>query len=135
MLLIDADHAEPLDRREDGGTCADDDARFSARDPLALVAPLRVGERRVEDGDSVAEARAEAADRLRRQRDLRDENDRAESTLERRRARAEVDLGLAAARCPVQQQVTAAALEQLDDPCERAPLSLGQRGGLSLFAP
>ena len=64
-------------RREDGRARADDDRRLAGDDPLALVAPLRVGQRRVQDGDAVAEAGPEAAEGLRRQRDLGDEHDRA----------------------------------------------------------
>ena len=79
--------------------------RLAARDALALVAPLGVGQPRVEDGDAVAEARAEAAERLRRQRDLRHEHDRAAPALERRRAGLEVDLGLAAAGRAGEQEV------------------------------
>ena len=67
LLLVDADQAEPAHRREHRRACADDDPRVAARDPLALVPPLRVGQRRVQDRDAVAEAGAEPADRLRRQ--------------------------------------------------------------------
>ena len=70
MLLVDADQAEPADRREDRGARADDDPRVAARDPSAFVAPLRFRQSRVEQRDALAEARAEATDRLRRQRDL-----------------------------------------------------------------
>jgi hypothetical protein len=59
----------------------------------------------VEDRDPVAEAAGEPARRLRRQRDLGDEHDRAEPALEGRRAGAEVDLGLAAARGSGEQEV------------------------------
>ena len=44
MLLVDDDQAEPAHRREDRRAGADDHARLAARDPLALVAPLGVGE-------------------------------------------------------------------------------------------
>src|SRR5205807_1128782 len=37
VLLVDADHAEPCDRCEDGGARADDDRRLPARDARALV--------------------------------------------------------------------------------------------------
>ena len=71
--------------------------------------------------DARAEAGAEAPDRLRRQRDLRHEHDRAEAALERRAARLEVHLGLAAARRAVEQEVPAAAgVERADDGLESA---------------
>ncbi len=77
MLLVDADQAEPRHRREDRGAGADDDGCLAGDDPLALVAPLGVGQPGVQDGDAIAEAGLEAAERLRRQRDLGDEHDRA----------------------------------------------------------
>ena len=115
------DQAEPAHRREDRRARADDDPRLAARDPLALVAPLGVGQRRVQDRDAVAEARAEAADGLRRERDLGHEHDRAEPALERRRARLEVDLGLA--RCRSRRRAGSAPpprVERGDDPRRRA---------------
>ena len=105
VLLVDDDQAEAADRGEDRGAGADDDARLAARDPLALVAALGVGERRVEDRHPVAEARADPADGLRRERDLGHEHDRPESPLEHRGARLEVHLGLAGARRAVEQEV------------------------------
>ena len=98
MLLVDADQAEVRHRREDRRAGADDDRRLARDDPLALVAPLGVGQPGVQDGDAVAEARLEAPERLRRQRDLGDEHDRAAPARERRRAGLQVDLGLAAPR-------------------------------------
>ena len=52
MLLVDADHAERGERREDGGAGADDDARLAGEDALALVAPLGLGEAGVEQRDT-----------------------------------------------------------------------------------
>jgi hypothetical protein len=98
VLLVDDDQPEPAHRREHRRARADDDAGLARRDPLALVAPLGLGQAGVEHGDPLAEARLEAAERLRGERDLGDEHDRAQSPLERGRAGLEVDLGLAAAR-------------------------------------
>jgi hypothetical protein len=122
VLLVDADDAEHRHRREDGGAGADHDRRLAGGDPLALVTPLGLGQRRVQDGDAVAEAEPEAAERLRRQRDLRHEHDRAAAPRERRFAGADVHLGLAAPRRAVEQEVPAARLEQLRDARERALL-------------
>jgi hypothetical protein len=105
VLLVDADHAEARDGREDRGACADHDRRFAARDACTLVASLRLGERGVQHGDALAEARAKASERLRSERDLRDEHDRPAPTLESRRARLQVDLGLAAAGGAVEEEV------------------------------
>ena len=53
--------------------------------------------------DDLTEARPEARERLRRQRDLGDEDDRR-VRARARRARLEVDLGLSAARGPVEEE-------------------------------
>ena len=110
-----------MHRREDGGARADRDPGLSRCDSLPLVAPFRVAQRRVENGDPVAEARAEAADRLRRERDLRYEHDRAATALESDLARTQVDLGLAAPGRAVEQERTA-AVEGADDADERSLL-------------
>ena len=119
VLLVDADQAEVRHRREDGGARADDDGCFARDDAFALVAALRVGEARVQDGDPVAEAGLEATQRLGRQRDLRDEHDRALAALERGSARLQVDLGLAAAGRAGEQQVRAGTVDRLHDPRHR----------------
>ena len=82
MLLVHADDTEARHRREHCRTCADDDRRFTARDARALVAALGLGQRRMEDRDPLAETRAEAADGLRCEGDLRNEHDRAAPALE-----------------------------------------------------
>ena len=134
VLLVDADHAERRDRREDRRSGANDDRRRPARDPHALVPPFRLRQRRVEDRDPVAEPRAQAAYGLRRERDLRHEHDRALSPLERRGAGLEVDLRLAAAGRSVEEDVAAASVERLDDAGERALLALAQPCRLGLAA-
>ena len=131
MLLVDDDQPEPGQRREDRRAGADDDPRLAAGDPLALVAPLGVGQARVEDRDRVAEARPHPADGLGRERDLRDEQDRPAAALERGRARLEVHLGLARAGRPVEQErAAAAAVERGDDPVGRGALLGQERRGL-----
>ncbi len=86
----------------------------------------------MEQRDAVAEARAEAAERLRRQRDLGDEDDRAAARGERGLARSDVDLGLAAAGRAREEDVAAAAREQGLDPRQRTFLGLGETGGRRL---
>jgi hypothetical protein len=66
VLLVDADHAERRERREHGGPRSDHHGGLAGDNPLALVPPLRLREPGVEKSDPVAEARAEAAERLRR---------------------------------------------------------------------
>ena len=133
VLLVDDHEPEVAHRREDRRPRADDDPRLAARDPVALVAPLGLPERRVEDRDRVAEALPEPADRLRRERDLRHEHDRAEPARERRLAGLEVDLGLAAPGRPDEQEMRGLrAVEPGDDPRDRRLLLRRQLGGRGL---
>ena len=133
VLLVDDDEPEIADGREDGGTGADDDARLAARDPLALVAPLGVTERRVQNRD----ARRRNGQRTDPtvcgvEGDLGDEHDRAEPASERRGTGLEVDLRLAASRRAVQEYVIAAAGERRGDLLDRRELGRCQLFGLGL---
>ncbi len=135
VLLVHADQSQPAHRGEDRRAGADHDAGLAGCDPHALVPPLRLAERGVQDRDPVAEAGAEAADRLRRQPDLGDEHDRAHPPLERRVARLEVDLRLAAAGRAVQEEIRAEPLvHRADDPPHRGLLRLAERRRLRLAA-
>ena len=126
VLLVHAHDAEAAHRREHRRARADDDSRLARSDPLALVAPLRLRQPGVEHRHVVAEARAEAAQRLRRERDLRDEDDGVPAARHRRRARAEIDLGLAAARLTPEQEVATAGSQRLLHTPERSLLRRAQ---------
>ena len=132
VLLVDDDEPELAHGREDGGTSPDDDARLAARNPLALVAPLGITERRVQDGDAVAEACCKPTDGLRRERDLGDEHDCAEPASECGGTGLEVDLRLAASRRAVQENVISAAGERCRDLFDRRALGRGELFGLGL---
>ncbi len=131
MLLVDDDQPEPLDRSEDGRPGPDDDPGLAAGDALPLVAALRLGQPRVQDGDGRAEPRPEPRGCLRREGDLGDEDDRRAPARERGLAGADVDLGLPAPRRAVQQEV-ARASERADDPIERRRLRRCELGGRGL---
>ncbi len=104
--------------------------RLAAGDAIALVAALGLPERGVEHRDRGAEPLAEAADGLRRERDLRHEHDRAEPSRECRLACLEIHLGLAAPGRSDEQQVRSRRLvEAGDDARDRGALLVGQRGG------
>ena len=103
VLLVDDDQPEVRDRGEDGGARADGDPRLARAQPPPLVVALALPQRGVQQRDGVAEARLEAADGLRRERDLGHEHDHALAALERRGGGAQVDLGLARAGDAVQQ--------------------------------
>ena len=120
VLLVDADQAESLHRREDSRPGSHDDARLAGRDSLPLVAPLRIGHPRVEDGDPAGEAGREASKRLRCQRDLGDEDDRPEAAGERLLAGAQVDLRFPASGGAVEEE-GAAGPERVDDPLQPQP--------------
>ena len=128
VLLVDHDQPEPTHRREHRRARTDHHPCLPGGDPLALVAPLGLGQSRVEQRDPLAEAGLEPAERLRRQRDLGHEHDRAQSALERGRAGLKVDLGLAAAGRAVEQKAALARVHALDDPGQRGLLLGGQRG-------
>ncbi len=129
VLLVDADQAEPGQRREDRGARADHDRRLAGSDPLALVTALCVGQRRVQDGHPVAEPRAKAPHGLRRERDLGDEDDHAQPAAQRLAGRLEVDLGLPAAGGAVEQEM-ASFVEGAPQALQRTLLRLRERARL-----
>ena len=132
VFLVDADHAERRERREHGRARADHDGRLTGDDSLPLVPPLGLREARVQQRHAVAEARTKAAERLRRERDLRDEDDRAAAGGEGGCAGADVDLGLAAAGRAGEEDVASAGRQQRLDPRERTLLRLGEPLGRRL---
>ena len=103
VLLVDDHEPEVVHRREHRRARPDRHPRLAAAQPQPLVEALALGQPGVQQRHRVAEARLEARDGLRRQRDLGDEHDHAAAALERRLRRAQVDLGLARAGDAVQQ--------------------------------
>ena len=75
LLLIHDDKPKIAARGEDGASRSDHNARFSGLDALPLIVALANGERAVEYRDVISEVRGENADHLRRERDLRHEQD------------------------------------------------------------
>ena len=104
VLLVDHDQAEVGDGREHRRARPDADPRLALAQPPPLLVALGRGHPRVQHGDGVAEARGEAREDLRRERDLRDQHDRAPPLRERRLGGPQVDLGLAGSGHPVQQR-------------------------------
>jgi hypothetical protein len=133
VFLIDDDQPGPR-RREHRRARADDDARLAVRDPLALVASLGLREPRVQDRHSVTEARAHAADRLGRKRDLGHEHDRAQPPLQCCGARLQVDLRLPRAGRAVQKKGAAARVDRADDAFDRDALFWCELARLGLAA-
>ena len=102
VFLVHDDQAERLHRREDGRARADDDPRAALANLVPLVVPLAGGQMAVQHRDqrlqrAGTEPRLEALDRLRRERDLRHEDDRALALFQRVGDGLQIDLRLAAA--------------------------------------
>ena len=114
MLLVDHHQPEVGDRGEDGRARPDRDARLPRTQPPPLVVALALRQGGVQERDHVAEARPEAADGLRGERDLRDEDDRAAPPRQGLGDRAQVDLRLPRARHPVQEERLACVRGRLD---------------------
>ncbi len=103
VLLVDDDEARRRQRCEHRRARADDEARFAAIRASPRVESLALGDGRVQHGELFAEAVAQSAHELRRQADLRHEQQSLPAGRELRRDEPQVDLGLAAARHAVQQ--------------------------------
>src|SRR3989454_4639019 len=116
-----------MNRGEHGRARAHDDCRLAARDARTLVTTLRVRQRRMKHRDALAEARAETAERLWRQRDLRHEHDRTPASRQRSRAGLQVDLSLPAPGRAVEQDVRAlAAVQRANDSLDGCALRLAE---------
>ena len=125
LLLVDDHEPRPLQRCEKRGARADDDVGHPVEDAAPFVIAFAGRERGVQKRDAFAEARHEPRDDLRRERDLRHEDDDAVAHRERARRGTQVDLGLPARRDTVKQERRARA-ETGDDRPERVGLSRGR---------
>ena len=108
VLLVDDHQPEVGHGREDRRARADGDPRDPVANAAPLVAALSGGELRVQQGHPVAEARPEAGERLRGQRDLGDQRDHAPPPLERGLGARQVDLRLARAGDAMEQELAGA---------------------------
>ena len=97
LLLVDDEQAEILHGCENRAARADNDARETRADAFPLVVALRERQAAVQNGDRVTEIGGKRLDHLRRQRNLRHEQDRALPRRERLRDQVQVDERLAAA--------------------------------------
>ena len=112
MFLIDDEDAHIRKRGEHRRARADDHARLARADAPPLVEMLALRKAGMEDGRVRAEALVEPGDHLRREGDLRHEDDGAFAHLQRPAHEADVDLRLARAGDAVQQKTTAAMLQR-----------------------
>ena len=129
MLLINDDHPDVPQRSEDRRARANAHARLPALERKPFVASRSVTHPRVQHRDDLAEPRLEAGQRLRRERDLRHEDDRRATGLQSCLDGPEIHLGLARAGDPVQQKRAAGArcLQRRQDRRERRVLLGTQR--------
>ena len=97
MFLVDDDEAQIGDWGKQRAARADHHVRLALAHEVPLVEALPHRQARMQHGDIVAETRAEAPDRLRRQRNLGDEHDGALAAFERIRDRPQVHFGLSRA--------------------------------------
>ena len=123
MLLVEDDEAGPRQRREQRRTRSHHDVGGAVEHPAPLVVALPCRQRAVQNRDALAEARHEAPERLRRERDLRHEHDHAETLRQRLGRDTQIDLGLSACGDAVKQEVLVAS-ERGGDGVDRRTLRL-----------
>ena len=134
MLLVDDHQTDVRQRREHRGAWPNRDPRLARRETQPLVVALALAHTRVHHRDDVAEPRLKAVERLRGQRDLRDQHDRAPPRRERRCNGLQVDLRLARPGDTVKQQASGAGIravraepaQRLEDRRQRPLLVCGQ---------
>src|SRR6185295_6946556 len=127
VLLVDDHQAQLAHRSEGRRTRAHADERFARGKALPLVAAFARREARVKQRHSIPEARREPRDRLGREPDLGNEDDRSLPSLERRLRGRQINLRLARSSDPVQQVLTTGGpVHRGDDRVKGRPLLGGQ---------
>ena len=104
VLLVHENQAEIRHGRKDGRARADHDGRIAAPDAPPLLAALLRRERGVQQRDLVAEGGVEQAGRLRREADLRHQQNRRQSAIERPLHGGQIDGRLSRTGHAVQQK-------------------------------
>jgi hypothetical protein len=103
MFLIDDDQTQILKRQEQRRPCADDDLRIALPHHLPQATPLGHGDSRMPLSRSCPKACLDPGQKLRCQRDLRQEHQRLAPHPERLGNGFEIDLGLARTGDTLQQ--------------------------------
>jgi hypothetical protein len=106
MRFVDDDQPHAGQRRENGAARAHDDRHVSSRRRLPSFVAFAFREGRMQDRDAIAERCFETPGSLRRQRNLRDEDDRAAAVADDPRDSGEINVRLPASRHAVQQQLS-----------------------------
>ncbi len=102
MLFVDHDQAQVGSRSENGAAGPDHHLHTPGGDPLPMPVPLRVSQMAVQHGDGRKSA-AEPADRLRRQADFRNQDNRLPAVADDFANRLDINFGLSAPGHAVQQ--------------------------------
>jgi len=123
VLLIEDDHPEVLEWREQRRPRADRDRGRTVAEPLPLFEAFAGAQSAVENRQFVAEAAAQPREDLVGERDFGDQHERLAARGEGLGDCSQVDLGLAAARDAVQQETLAPAFaNRLEDWFQRVGL-------------
>ena len=131
VLFVDDDGAEVLERREHRRPRANGNALGATAQREPFVVALAVAQCAVQDGDAIAEDRAKAVDRLRRERDLGHQNDRRLAALvDHAPQQLDVDQRLAAAGDAVKKKdFTGLAIRRRSDRVALSRRRRMRRGG------
>jgi hypothetical protein len=114
VFLVDDDHAEIGDWREHRRTRPQHDARFARNALPPGGEAFGIGERGMKHRDRNGETFAKAADELRREPDLRDQDQRAPVATQGALHRVQIDFGLAAAGDAIQKEGREASLRSVN---------------------
>ena len=104
MFFVDDDDTDLRKRCEQSRSGTDDDIQLTVLCPLVLIIALAVREFRMQDGYPLSESCIEAHQRLKGQRDLRDQDDRLLSLRDDAGDQFHIHFGLAAAGDAVDQR-------------------------------
>jgi hypothetical protein len=136
VFLVDDDHPHIGQRRDDGQTRPDDDVDVARSDPAPFVGALTFAEPRMDEGDPRIEVGPQPVDEREGEGDLRHQDERRASRLERRGDRLDVDRCLAAARHPIEQQrARVTGGDRGHDPVDRLGLGRQEVAGGGSAAP
>ena len=103
VFLVDNDEPKIADRSENRASGPHHHASLPRPDPVPLVIPFAIGQRRMQHGDLVAETSREPTDRLRGQRNLRHENNRTTPLIQCTSNRLKIDFRLSTPRDAMEQ--------------------------------
>src|SRR5262245_60445187 len=126
MLLVDDDQTQVANGCEDSRAGADHDVDVAAENLPPLRPTLRRRERAMQHADASWKARVDPIEKLRRQGNLRNQNQAAPAERARMFGGAQINFGLAAAGDTMKQESLKASL--FNSPGDRAQCAILFRG-------